>query len=162
MKWRSRTQTRRLRDTIQAALKAANKWANKTFMKVNKRISGIIRQYVPDGQAGTFITSVFRSMGDHYLSVHGMVMSQVVVPFHVARGMYHTSGNMFWVINNVVPGLSVVATNYRAALPVLPAAPNRGTSSQVHISEETQDTTLKDMPTGRPGKQGHGKHGHTR
>ena len=33
----------RLRDTIQAALKVANKWANKTFVKVNKRIPRIIR-----------------------------------------------------------------------------------------------------------------------
>ena len=65
----------RLRDAIQASLKAAHKRANKTFVKVNKRVPGIIRRYVPDSQAGTFITSVYRSMGDHYLSVHGMVMS---------------------------------------------------------------------------------------
>ena len=149
----------RLCDTIQAALKAANKWANKTFVKINKRIPGIIQRYVPDDQVGTFITSVFQSMGDHYPSVHGMVMSQVVVPFHVAHRTYHTSGNMFRAINNVVPGLSAAATNYQAALPVLPAAPNQGTSSQVHISKETRDVPLKDMPTGRPGKQGHGKTG---
>ena len=30
----------KLRDTIQAALKVANKWADKTFVKVNKRIPG--------------------------------------------------------------------------------------------------------------------------
>ena len=94
---------KRLHDTVQATLKVANKWANKTLEKVNKHIPKIIRKYVPDGQAGTFLASVRRSMGEHYLSVHGMVMSQVVVPFYVARGTYFTSGNMFRAINNVVP-----------------------------------------------------------
>ena len=149
----------RLCDTIQAALKVANKWADKTFVKVNKRIPRIIRRYVPDDQAGTFITSVYRSMGDHYLSVHGMVMSQVVVPFHVARGTYHMSGNMFRAINNMVPGLTAAAANYRAALPALPAATDRGISSQVHISEETREVPLQDTPADRPGKQGRSKMG---
>ena len=102
----------RLHDTVQAALRAANKWADETLVKIIKRIPGIIRRYVPNDQAGTFITSVFKSMGDHYLSVHGMVMTQVVVPFHIVRGTYSMSGNMFRVINHVVPGLSAVATNY--------------------------------------------------
>ena len=149
----------KLRDTIQAALKVANKRADKTFVKVNKRIPGIIRRYVPDDQAGTFITSMYRSMGDHYLSVHGMVMSQVVVPFHIARGTYHTSGNMFRAINNVVPGLSAAVANYRAALPALPAATDQGISSQVHIFEEMWEVPLQDTPTSRPGKQGRSETG---
>ena len=149
----------RLCDTIQATLKVANKWADKTFVKVNKRIPGIIRRYVPDDQVGTFITSVYRSMGDHYLSVHGMVMSQVVVPFHVALGTYHTSGNMFRVINNMVPGLSAAAANYWAALPALPATTDWGISSQVHISEEMREVPLQDMLADRPGKQGRSETG---
>ena len=77
---------KRLHDTVQAALKVANDRANKTLVKVNKRVPRIIRKYVPDDQAGTFLASVHKSMGDHYLSIHGMVMAQVVIPFHVARG----------------------------------------------------------------------------
>ena len=128
-------------------------------MKINKRIPGIIQRYVPDGQAGTFITSVYQSMGDHYLSVYGMVMSQVVVPFHVTRGTYHMSGNMFRAINNVVPGLSAAATNYRVALLALPAATDRDISSQVHISEETWEVSFQDTPAGKPGKQGRSEMG---
>ena len=108
---------------------------------------------MPDGQVGTFLASVHRSMGEHYLSVHGMVMSQVVIPFHVARGTYFTSGNMFRAINNVVPSISAVATSYQAALPTLPALPaadNQGAPSQIQVPKESQETPLKDTPTGRP------------
>ena len=90
---------KRLHDTVQAALKVTNQRANKTLEKVNKHVPKVIRRYVPDGQAGTFLASVHRSMGEHYLSVHRMVMSQVVIPFHIARGTYFTSGNMFRAIN---------------------------------------------------------------
>ena len=83
-------------------------------------------------------------------------MSQVVVPFHVTRGTYHTSGNMFRAINNVVPSLSAATANYRAALL---AATNRGISFQVRISEETREVPLQDTLTGRPGKQGCSKTG---
>ena len=148
---------KRLHDTVQAALKVANKWANKTLEKVNKHVPKIIRKYVPDGQAGTFIASVHRSMGEHYLSVHGMVMSQVVVPFHVARGTYFTSGNMFRAINNVVPGLSAAATGYQAAPPgppALPAVDNQDALSRIRVPKESQETPLKDTPTGRPSKTG--------
>ena len=144
---------KRLHDTIQAALKVANKRANKTLETVNKHVPKIIREYVPDGQAGTFIASLHRSMGEHYLSVHGMVMSQVVVPFHVARGTYFTSGNMFRAINNVVPGLSAAALGYQAAPsspPALPAIDNQGA-----LPKESQETPLKNTPTGRPSKMGH-------
>ena len=65
----------RLHNTIQAALKVAYKQANNTFIKINKQIPRIIRRYVPDNQARTFIASVYRSMGDHQLSLHRMVMS---------------------------------------------------------------------------------------
>ena len=136
---------KRLHDTIQAALKVANKQANKTLTTVNKHVPKIIRKYVPDGQAGTFIASLHRSMGEHYLSVHGMVMSQVVVPFHVARGTYFTSGNMFRAINNVVPGLSAAALGYQAApsgAPALPAIDNKGA-----LPKESQETPLKNTPT---------------
>ena len=148
---------KRLHDTVQATLKVANQRANKTLKKVNKRIPKIIQRYVPDGQAGTFIASVHRSMGEHYLSVHGMVMAQVVVPFHVARGPYFTSGNMFWAINNVVPGLSAAATGFQVAVPAVPALPaadNQGTPSPIQVPEESQETPLKDTPTGRPSKSG--------
>ena len=143
----------RLHDAVQAALRAANKWADETLVRITKRIPGIIRRYVPNDQAGTFIASVYKSMGDHYLSVHGMVMTQVVVPFHVVRGTYSTSGNMFRAINHVVPGLSVAATNFQAALPALPAASDQGSTSQVHVSEESREVPLKDTPAGKPGKQ---------
>ena len=143
-----------LHDTIQAALRAANNRADKTVIKIIKRVPGIVRRYVPNDQAGTFITSVFQSMGQHYLSVHGMVMSQVVVPFHIARGTYNTSGNMFRAVNHVVPGLSAAAANYRAAPPALSAGPGQSSTSQIQISEETREVPLQDTPTGRPGKQG--------
>ena len=149
---------KRLHDTVQAALKVTNKRANKTLEKVNKHVPKIIRKYVPDGQAGTFLASVHRSMGKHYLSVHGMVMSQVVVPFHIARGTYFTSGNMFQAINNVVPSLSVAATGYQAAPPgllALPAADNQDAPSQIWVPKESRETPLKDTPTGRPSKAGH-------
>ena len=145
---------KRLHDTVQATLKVTNKRANKTLEKVNKHVPKIIRKYVPDGQAGTFLASVHWSMGEHYLSVHRMVMSQVVVPFHVARGTYFTSGNMFWAINNVVPGLSAVATGYQAAPPALPAADSQGTLTQIQLPKESHETPLKDTPTGRPSKAG--------
>ena len=93
-------------------------------------------------------------MGQHYLSVHGMVMSQVVVPFHIARGMYNTSGNMLRAVNHVVPGLSAAAANYRAAPPALSAGPGQSSTSQIQISEESREAPLKDIPTGRPRKQG--------
>ena len=67
----------KLYDTVQAALRAANNRADKTLIKITKRVPGIVRKYVPDNQVGTFITSVYQSMGQHYLSVHRMVMSQV-------------------------------------------------------------------------------------
>ena len=149
---------KRLHDTVQAALKVANKRANKTLEKVNKRVPKIIRRYVPNSQAGTFIASVHRSMGEHYLLVHGMVMSQVVVPFHVTRGTYFTSGNMFRAINNVVPGLSAATTGYQAAPPVLlalPATENQDAPSQIRVPKESQETPLKDTPTGTPSKSGH-------
>ena len=150
---------KRLHDTIQAALKVANERANKTLEKVNKHVPRIIRRYVPDGQAGTFLASVHRSMGEHFLSVHGMGMSQVVVPFHVARGTYFTGGNMFRVINNVVPSLYAAAASYQAAPPALPAADSQGAFWQTQAPEESQETPLKDMPTGRPGKSGRDKTG---
>ena len=143
---------KRLHDMVQAALQVANKRAHKTLEHVNKHVPKIIRKYVPDGQAGTFIASLHQSMGEHYLSVHGMVMSQVVVPFHVARGTYFTSGNMFWVINNVVPGLSAAALGYQAAPSgpsVLPAIDNQGA-----LPKESQETPLKTTPTGQPSKMG--------
>ena len=101
-------------------------------------------------------------MGEHYLSVHGMVMSQVVVPFHVTRGTYFTSGNMFWAINNVVPGLSAAATKYQAAppaLPALPSATSQDAPSQTRVPKETQEVPLQDTPTGRPSKSGCGETG---
>ena len=113
----------KLHDTIQAALRVANNRANKTLVKVNKRVPRIIRKYVPDAQAGVFLATVQKSMGDHYLSIHGMVMSQVVIPFHVARGTYFTSGSMFRAINNVVPGISAAATGLLRASSALPAPP---------------------------------------
>ena len=143
---------KRLHDTVQAALQVTNKRAFKTLERVNKHVPKIIRKYVPDGQAGTFIASLHRSMGEHYLSVHGMVMSQVVVPFHVARGTYFTSGNMFRAINNVVPGLSEAALGYQAAPSgpsVLPAIDNQGA-----LPKESQETPLKTTPTGQPSKMG--------
>ena len=143
---------KRLHDTVQAALKVANKRAHKTLEHVNKHIPKIIRKYVPDGQAGTFIASLHWSMGEHYLSVHRMVMSQVVVPFHVARGTYFTSGNMFRAINNVVPGISTAALGYQAApsgLPALLAIDNQGA-----LPKESQETPLKDTLTSQPSKTG--------
>ena len=148
---------KRLHDTVQATLKVANERANKTLKKVNKHVPKIIERYVPDDQAGTFLASVHRSMGEHYLSVHGMVMSQVVIPFHVARGTYFTSGNMFRVINNVVPGLSAAATSYQAAPPALPAVPvadSQGATLQIQYPKESLQTPLKDMPISRPSKSG--------
>ena len=145
---------KRLHDTVQAAIKVANNRAHKTLEKVNKHVPKIIRKYVPDGQAGTFLASVHRSMGEHYLSVHRMVMSQVLVPFHVARGTYYTSGNMFRAINNVVPGLSAAATGYQAAPPALPAADSQGAPTQIQLPKESHKTPLKDTPTGRPSKAG--------
>ena len=145
---------KRLHDTIQAALKVANDRADKTLQKVNKRVPKIIRKYVPDGQAGTFLASVHRSMGEHYLSVHGMVMSQVVIPFHVARGTYFTSGNMFRAINNVVPGLSAAATGFQSAPQALPAVPAEACRSAPPPHKESLETPSKDTSTGHSGKQG--------
>ena len=147
----------KLHDTIQAALRAANNRADKTLIKITKRVPGIVRRYILNDQAGIFITSVYQSMGQHYLSVHGMVMSQVVVPFHIARGTYNTSGNMFRVVNHVIPGLSAAAANYQAAPPAISAGPGQSSTSQMQISEESRDVPLQDTPTGRPGKEGHGE-----
>ena len=147
----------KLHDTLQAVLRAANNRADKTLIKITKCVPGIVRKYVPNDQAGTFITSVYQSIGQHYLSVQGMVMSQVVVPFHVARGTYNTSGNMCRAVNYMVPGLSAVATNYRAAPPALPAGPVPDSTSQMQISEASQEVPLQDTPTGRPGREGHGE-----
>ena len=145
----------KLHDTIQSALRAANNQADKTLIKITKRVPGIVRKYVPNDQVGTFITSVYQSIGQHYLSVHGMVMSQVVVPFHIARGMYNTSGNMCRAVNFMIPGLSAAAANYRAAPPALPAGPGPDSSSQMQISEAPWEVPLQDTPTSRPGKEGH-------
>ena len=147
----------KLHDTVQAALRAANNRADKTLIKITKRVPGIVRRYVPNDQAGTFITSVYQSMGQHYLSVHGMVMSQVVVPFHIARGTYKTSGNMFRAVNHVIPGLSAAAANYRAAPPALSAGPGQSSTSQIQISGESREVPSQDTPTGRPGKEGRGE-----
>ena len=153
---------KRLHDTVQAALKVANNRANKTLVKVNKRVPKIIRKYVPDDQAGTFLASVHKSMGDHYLSVHGMVMSQVVIPFHVARGTYFTSGNMFRAINNVVPGISVAATGLlgaSSALPAPPAVPTGAVSSSAQPLQESLETPAKDTSAGHSSKRGSGAAG---
>ena len=133
----------KLHDTVQAALRAANNRANKTLIKITKRVPGIVRKYVPNDQAGTFITSVYQSMGQHYLSVHGMVMSQVVVPFHIACGTYNTSGNMFRAVNHMIPGLSAASANYRAAPPALPARPGPDSTSQMQISEASREVPLQ-------------------
>ena len=98
---------------------------------------------MPDDQAGTFLASVHKSMGDHYLSIHGMVMSQVVIPFHMARGTYFTSGNMFRAINNVVPGISVAATGLLgapSALPAPPAIPTGTAPSSAQPPQESLET----------------------
>ena len=149
----------KLHDTIQAALRAANNRANKTLIKITKRVPSIVRKYIPDDQAGTFITSVYQSMGQHYLSVHGMVMSQVVVPFHIAQGTYNTSGNMFRAVNHMIPGLSAASANYRPAPPALTAGSGPDSTSQMQISEASREVPLQDTPTGRPGKEGHGEAG---
>ena len=150
---------KRLHDTIQAALKVANERANKTLQKVNKRVPKIIRKYVPDDQAGTFLAAVHRSMGEHYLSVHGMVMSQVVIPFHVAWGTYFTSGNMFRAINSVVPGISAAATGFQVAPQTLPALPAETAPSLAQPPEESLKTPSKDTSTGHPSKRGRGEAG---
>ena len=120
---------KRLHDTTQAALKVANERANKTLRKVNKRVPRIVRRYVPDDQAATFLAAVHWGMGEHFLSVHGMVMSQVVIPFHVARGTYFASGNMFRAINSVVPGISAAAVGFQVAPIPPPVLPVEATSS---------------------------------
>ena len=149
----------KLWEIVQSAQTIADKRANKTFLKVIKRIPGIIRRYIPDGQAGSFIAAAFNSMGDHQLSLHGKVSTQVVMPYHVATGTYYTSGNIFRAFNYVVPGLQAAAFNYRPgvtnAQPGPPAATNQGTSSQVvRVSEVSESVPLNDTPTGRPEKQG--------
>ena len=45
------------------------------------------------------------------------------------------------------------------ALPALPAVPNQGSTSQVHISKESQEVPLRDTLTGKPGNQEHGEMG---
>ena len=152
---------KKLHDTIQSALRVANNRADKTLQKVNKRVPKIIWKYVPPGQAGTFLAAVTRSMGEHYLSVHGMVMSQVVIPFHVARGTYFTSSNMFRAVNNVVPGISAAATGLRTAVSALPAppAPTVEPSSSAPPSKELLETPAKTTPAGRSSKQGPGEAG---
>ena len=150
---------KRLHDTIQAALKVANKRANKTLQKVNKRVPKIIRKYMPNDQAGTFLAAVHRSMGEHFLSVHGMVMSQVVIPFHVARGTYFTSGNMFCAINSVMPGISAAATSFQAAPQTLPALLAETAPSQTQPHEESLKTPSKDTSTGHSSKRGLGEAG---
>ena len=152
---------KKLHDTIQSALRVANNRADKTLKKVNKRVPKIIRKYVPPGQAGTFLAAVTRSMGEHYLSVHGMVMSQVVIPFHVARGTYFTSSNMFRAVNNVVPGISAAAAGLRTAVSALPAppAPTVEPSSSAPPSKELLATPANTTPAGRPNKQGPGEAG---
>ena len=154
---------KKLHDTIQAALKVANDWANKTLQKVNKRVPKIIRKYVPDDQAGTFLASVHRSMGEHYLSVHGIVMSQVVIPFHIARGTYFTSGNMFRAINNVVPGLSAAATGFQAApqaLPALPAEACQSAPSQAQPHRESLETSSKNTSASQSASRGQTRQTH--
>ena len=84
-------------------------------------------------------------------------MSQVVVPFHIARGTYNTSGNMFRAVNHMIPGLSAASANYRAAPPALTAGPGPDSTSQMQISEASRKVPLQDTPTGRPGKEGHGE-----
>ena len=154
---------KRLQDTVQATLKVTNDRADKTLQKVNKRVPKIIQRYVPDNQAGTFLASVHRSMGEHYLSVHGMVMSQVVIPFHVARGTYFTSGNMFRAINNVVPSLSAAATGFQAApqtllaLPAVPAEACQSAPSQAQLHKESLETPPKDTSAGHSSKTGSGE-----
>ena len=144
---------KRLHDTTQAALKVANERANKTLRKVNKRVPRIVRKYVPDDQAATFLAAVHRSMGEHFLSVHGMVMSQVVIPFHVARGTYFTSGNMFRAINSVVPGISAAAVGFQVAPLPPPALPKLGTTpSQTQPAEESHKTPSKGKPSGHSDK----------
>ena len=146
---------KKVHDTVQSALQVANDRANKTLRKVNKRVPKIIRKYVPMGQAGTFLASVHRSMSEHYLSIHGMVMSQVVIPFHVARGTYFTSSNMFRAINNVVPGLSAAATGSQPATSTplaLPAITGETSSSSVQPPKESLETPVKDA-SDRPFQQ---------
>ena len=150
---------RRLHDTIQAALRVANYRADKTLQKVNKRVPKIIRKYIPDNQAGTFLASVHRSMGEHYLSVHGMVMSQVVIPFHVARGTYFTSGNTLRAINNVIPGISAAATGFQAAPHALPALLAETAPLQAQPQKESLQTPSKDTSTSHSSKQGPGEAG---
>ena len=147
----------KLHDTVQAALRAANNRADKTLIKITKRVPGIVRKYVPNDQAGTFIASVYQSMGQYYSSVHGMVMSQVVVPFHIVHGTYNTSGNMFRAVNHMIPGLSAATANCRAAPPALPAVPDPDSTSQMQISVASREAPLQDTPTGRPRKEGHGE-----
>ena len=153
---------KRVHDTVQSALQVANDRANKTLRRVNKRVPKIIRKYVPMGQAGTFLASVHRSMSEHYMSVHGMVMSQVVIPFHVARGTYFTSSNMFRAINNVVPGLSAAATGSHPATSTplaLPAITGEPSSSSVQPPKESLETPVKDTSTGHSSKRVTGEAG---
>ena len=148
---------KRLHDTIQAALKVANERANKTLRKVNKRVPRIVRKYVPDDQAATFLAAVHRGMGKHFLSIHGMVMSQVVIPFHVARGTYFASGNMFRAINSVVPGISAAAVGFQVAPLPPPALPAEAAPSQTRPPEESHKTPSKGISSGHSDKRGPGE-----
>ena len=94
---------KRLHDTVQAALKVANRRAHKTLEKVNKTRPEDHPEVCAGRSGRDLLGFGAPGHGEHYLSMHGMVMSQVLVPFHIARGTYFTSGNMFQAINNVVP-----------------------------------------------------------
>ena len=144
---------KRLHDTIQAALKVANERANKTLRKVNKRVPRIVRRYVPDNQAATFLAAVHQSMGEHFLSIHGMVMSQVVIPFHVARGTYFASGNMFRAINSMVPGISAAAVGFQVAPVPTPVLLAETAPSQTRPPEESHKTPSKGISSGHSDKR---------
>ena len=88
-----------------------------------------------------------------------MVMSQVMIPFHVTRGTYFTSSNTLRAINNVVPGISAAATGFQAAPHALPALPAEAAPSQAQPQKESLQTPSKDTSTGQSSKQGPGEAG---
>ena len=143
---------KRLHDTVQAALKVANEWANKTLEKVTSTSprSSEIRARWPGGDISGFGTP------EHGRALlvsarNGDVSSSDTLPCcpgNILHQRQHVRA-----INNVVPSISAVATSYQAALPTLPALPaadNQGAPSQIQVPKESQETPLKDTPTGRP------------
>ena len=86
-------------------------------------------------------------------------MSQVVIPFHVARGTYFASGNMFRAINSVVPGISAAAVSFQVAPLPPPALPAEAAPSQTRPPEESHKTPSKGISSGHSDKRGPGEGG---